>query len=39
MKNGVHSTVTALPAAESFKTPAHANQMTRDVTLWTQIVK
>jgi len=36
MKNGVYSIVIAVPAPEPFKIPAHANQITCDVTLWTQ---
>jgi len=35
-KNGAHFIVTALPVAEPFKTPTHANQMTCDVNVWTQ---
>ena len=36
MKNGVYVVVLALWVAELFKILVYANQMTYDVTLWTQ---
>jgi len=36
LKNGIHLTAIAIPAAELFKIPIYANQMTRDATRWTQ---
>ena len=36
MKNGVYFIVMALLVAELFKILVYANQMTSDVTLWTQ---
>jgi len=36
MKNGVHFIMIAISAAKPFKIPTYANQMTRDIILWTQ---
>ena len=36
MKNGVYFIVIAFLLAELFKMLVHANQMTCDITLWTQ---